>query len=243
MTTAAASRPGCPYLRRLSTDGRPVEVADRLDEANVCAAYAAAVPVGRSQQELVCLVARHTGCPRFRRRRLLGPGRVPAGEGRRPALALGLVAVLLVVAVVVGGWAVLAGGLLTATPASPTPTASLPLSPTPGASPAPTAAPTPSPASTVTPTPTPAPFTPSPAPTPAPATPTPAATGTPDPYAGLELCPGEESCYVYVVRSGDTLSGIAARFRTTLQAILELNPQITDPRTLHVGQEVKIPFP
>ena len=48
------------------------------------------------------------------------------------------------------------------------------------------------------------------------------------------------SFLLYTVRSGDTLSAIASKFNTTVSAITKLN-NISDPRTLHVGQVLKIP--
>ncbi len=50
--------------------------------------------------------------------------------------------------------------------------------------------------------------------------------------------PGEQQ--LYVVREGDTLSGIAARFGVSEDAILEENPVIDRDR-LFVGQELVIP--
>jgi LysM repeat protein len=50
--------------------------------------------------------------------------------------------------------------------------------------------------------------------------------------------PGEQQRYV--VREGDTLSGIAARFGVSENAILEANP-LSDPDRLLVGQELVIP--
>lgn len=47
----------------------------------------------------------------------------------------------------------------------------------------------------------------------------------------------------YTVRAGDTLGQIAAANRTTVQMILELNPQITNPDVIEVGQVIKIPCP
>jgi LysM repeat protein len=44
----------------------------------------------------------------------------------------------------------------------------------------------------------------------------------------------------YTVRAGDTLSGIAARFGTTVAAIVALN-NITNPSLIHAGQVLKIP--
>ena len=46
----------------------------------------------------------------------------------------------------------------------------------------------------------------------------------------------------YKVRSGDTLSGIAADYGTTARAIAALNG-ITVNSTLHIGQVLKIPNP
>lgn len=43
----------------------------------------------------------------------------------------------------------------------------------------------------------------------------------------------------YTVQSGDTLSGIAAKFGTTYQSLASIN-RITDPNTIYVGQVLKI---
>jgi LysM repeat protein len=52
--------------------------------------------------------------------------------------------------------------------------------------------------------------------------------------------PGEQQ--IYVVREGDTLSGIAARFGVSEEAILKLNP-MTDKDRLYVGQKLVVPPP
>jgi LysM repeat protein len=44
----------------------------------------------------------------------------------------------------------------------------------------------------------------------------------------------------YVVR-GDTLRKVAAKFNTTVDAILRVNPQITNPNVIYVGQAIAIP--
>jgi spore coat assembly protein SafA len=45
----------------------------------------------------------------------------------------------------------------------------------------------------------------------------------------------------YVVRPGDTLSGIAERFGVSLGALEAANPQITNPDLINPGQVIKIP--
>ncbi len=45
----------------------------------------------------------------------------------------------------------------------------------------------------------------------------------------------------YVIRSGDTLYSIARRFNTTVDEILSLNPQITDPDLIFPGQVINLP--
>lgn len=49
------------------------------------------------------------------------------------------------------------------------------------------------------------------------------------------------SGFIYTVQPGDTLSTIAARFNTTVNAILAVNPQITNPNLIFVGQHICIP--
>ena len=53
-----------------------------------------------------------------------------------------------------------------------------------------------------------------------------------------EEAPKEES--VYTVERGDTLSGIAASFKTDYKTLAEYN-NIPDPNVIHVGQRIKIP--
>jgi tyrosinase len=45
----------------------------------------------------------------------------------------------------------------------------------------------------------------------------------------------------YIVQRGDTLRIIANRFGTTVDAILKLNPQITNANLIFVGQSIKLP--
>lgn len=46
---------------------------------------------------------------------------------------------------------------------------------------------------------------------------------------------------IYKVKAGDTLNKIATAYNTTLKAILAVNPQITNPDLIHVGDLIKIP--
>jgi LysM repeat protein len=45
----------------------------------------------------------------------------------------------------------------------------------------------------------------------------------------------------YTVLPGDTLTSIARRCETTVQAILQANPQIVNPNRIFVGQRIVIP--
>ena len=43
----------------------------------------------------------------------------------------------------------------------------------------------------------------------------------------------------YVIQSGDTLGAIAARYHTTVDQLLTLNPQV-DPNALHLGDRIRV---
>lgn len=236
----------CPFLRA----GEDLETApaDRPDAGHRCRAVEEPLVLGLRQQELVCLGTGHAHCPRFARggervRRTLAPG---LGRRRRPAPAVLLAAVLLVGAILVAAGALSGGLSLPGGPgaaAGPTPSSSAPPA-TPVPTPQPTLAPTPAIDPTPSPTPRPTP-SPSPAPTaspvptasPAPSVPLPAA------WQGLAACPAPDACYVYQVQRNDTLYGIAAKFGTTLNVLLDLNPAISDPSTIHVGDQLRVPPP
>jgi LysM repeat protein len=100
------------------------------------------------------------------------------------------------------------------------------------------------PGATVNVNPTASPPLSTPQPTPEPSlAPTPALTEAPTaaPTVAPSPTPAATPAYrIYIVQSGDTLSGIAARFHTTVAAIEALNNNV-DPRLLHVGQKLKIP--
>lgn len=47
--------------------------------------------------------------------------------------------------------------------------------------------------------------------------------------------------FTYTVRQGDTLSAIAARYNVSLQALINANPQISNPHWIYPGQRINIP--
>ncbi len=79
--------------------------------------------------------------------------------------------------------------------------------------------------------------TPTPTPTPTP-TRTPAVATTPAPAPAPT--PATSSATSYTIKSGDTLSGIAARFGTTTKKLMNLN-NITDANQIRIGQVLKLP--
>lgn len=45
---------------------------------------------------------------------------------------------------------------------------------------------------------------------------------------------------IYIVKTGDTLWGIAKFFGTTIESIMKFNPEIEDPNLIYVGQRLLI---
>jgi LysM repeat protein len=225
----------CPYI--VAEGGRWRALEPSRDHR--CTAVAGADPVPVEIQRRRCLRPEHTTCsaylaarssaavtPTPGRRRFVattpvvverahqgiaGGAVLPRGRGLRIAGALIVVAA--VVAFAAARWPFGSAGTGTASP-SPTAVAA--------ASPSSSARVTPSPASTATPTPA----------------PTPAATRTPRPTRSPK--PTAMATRTYTVKPGDTLSAIAARFGTTVQAIAQLNG-ITNPSLIRPGQVLKIP--
>lgn len=61
------------------------------------------------------------------------------------------------------------------------------------------------------------------------------------PFVRLDRCPNAEPCSLYVVRSGDSLDEIAARYGLTRERVLAANPGM--PRPIVVGQVIRLPHP
>lgn len=72
------------------------------------------------------------------------------------------------------------------------------------------------------------------------ATPEPSPTATPTQSPTPTPSPSATSGRTYTVKSGDTLSGIASRFRTTTRILMDLN-NITNANQIRVGQKLKLP--
>lgn len=231
----------CPLLAL--GDGRTA--CDGFDADHRCHAVDPPSPLGRPQQLQVCLTEAHTACERFRTgpawarrgapatwvrtRSVIEPRTglaAAAARGRsgsrRAATGIGAVAVLgltVGTAAAIGGAGALAGlgrGATDAPSASVPPTPSLPAV-VPSAS-----------AIVVTPIPT------------ATATPTPAPTATAVPTVAPTAAPTPPPVQTYVVQEGDTLSLIASRFGTTVQAIVDAN-NLPSADDIVVGQRLVIP--
>jgi LysM repeat protein len=57
----------------------------------------------------------------------------------------------------------------------------------------------------------------------------------------LPTTPPPASGQTYYVKKGDTLRKIADKFGTTVDALLKLNPKITNPNLIYVGQAITLP--
>lgn len=236
----------CRFLARVGGDGRLLPPGTTADAAHACVAVGE--PLGQSlrQQELLCLRVGHTDCPRYLRGILVRGAPPPpsfADRARRIPIAI-VVAILLLVAsagltvgfvVVHGGFAVPA---LDATP-SPAASAIADGHPSPSAASSPAAA---SPKSSPKASPR---ATPRPSPTAAIANASPSwpPGATASRMSLVTPCPGTPDCYLYVVRPDDKLGAIADYFGTTLQRVLQLNPWITDPSVIRVGDTITLPPP
>jgi len=72
------------------------------------------------------------------------------------------------------------------------------------------------------------------------ATPSPSASPTSDVRPSPTPTPTAESV-IYRVKSGDTLGKIAERFQVSIEVIMSVNPEITRPELIRVGQDLIIP--
>lgn len=61
--------------------------------------------------------------------------------------------------------------------------------------------------------------------------------------AAGQVAPASANAIVYTVQTGDGLYRIAQTYGTTVDAILALNPEVTDPDLISPGQTLRIPAP
>jgi LysM repeat protein len=237
----------CPYL----TAGMGGWRSSTPQRDQRCGAVRPAVVLQMAKQRQLCVTPEHLECATYRAAVALELESDPGGSGSllwpvarsqpivlEPARRLGPLAVLrgsralgqaLLVGLMVVAFVVVV--IARSSPAGPggsqgviatePPSASSSAAATAAASPSATAAPTASPTSSPQPSPT---------STTAPPTATPRPTATPAPTGTRQ----------YKVKSGDTLSGIAAAFGTTVKVLKQLNG-ITDPRLIRVGQVLIVP--
>ena len=58
---------------------------------------------------------------------------------------------------------------------------------------------------------------------------------------GVPVPPPTTGGQTYYVQKGDTMRKIAAKFGTTVDALIKLNPQISNPSLIYVGQAITVP--
>ncbi|HEY7702320.1 MAG TPA: LysM peptidoglycan-binding domain-containing protein [Candidatus Limnocylindrales bacterium] len=253
LSTAPATAAVCPYL--LGADG--AWRASSASRDHRCHAVAPPAALATDKQRRLCLVAEHLDCSTYKAafaayeeagsvldRPLHRPvtrtaplfldrGRISVSMPGLPDRGVGQGGLVALMIVAFGALAVsrLGGGPgIVPAAADPSASGTPPSSVAASIAPATPAAESPPAASPDAPVPTLVPSEVEPSPTPA-ATPTPPAT-TPKPSSAAPT--------TYRVRSGDTLSGIAAVHGTTWQVLAELNG-LDDPRRLRVGQVLKLP--
>jgi nucleoid-associated protein YgaU len=56
-----------------------------------------------------------------------------------------------------------------------------------------------------------------------------------DPLLRLPACPNVPGCFEYTIQRGDSLSGVASRYRIPVSTVLALNPEVPDPRVVVLG--------
>jgi len=71
---------------------------------------------------------------------------------------------------------------------------------------------------------------------------TPSGSSSPSTYTPYSSLPiSRQSAINYTIKPGDTLSGIAAKYGTTVSALTAANPSITNPNVIYAGNTIKIP--
>lgn len=237
----------CRFFAAELADGTIVPPNPHVASANRCVALGDPLPQSSRQQELVCLTSAHVNCPRYLRGLLVAATPPPAA--RREPISPAVIGSALVLAAALAasfGFLAVRGGFALDLAAGSAPPSHVAAVAGPSPTPSPTPSPSPSPGPSPTPSPSPSPSaSSSPSPPPSP-TPRPTATPVPssDRFALLTGCPDDApDCWIYVIRAGDNLRSIADYFGVSYQRILDMNPQIDDPTTIHAGDRIRIPTP
>jgi hypothetical protein len=238
---APAPGDACPFLAAIDIQDRLRPASLTPDTANRCLSTGEPVAPTARDQAALCLSGEQAACPRFVRatRGVRADAPIPAHGPRisAPIAAAGAVVALaaLLAGVSLAAEGDLSVGLGGASSSAPAATAGAagPAASSGGSVAAASLAPA-TPAATPVPTPAPSVASPTPASTPAP---------KPKKYAGLTACPGVDDCYIYVVKRGDTLAAVAARYGLTLDEVLARNPKIRDPGLIVLGQKIRMPTP
>jgi LysM repeat protein len=238
----------CPYLAASRGNWRSASA----HRDHRCGAVDPPAPLAAEKQRRLCLTVDHASCQTFRAARasraaMLAPGidpaAVAAADAARRPVARGTALILehprlsapvarwpldragsqvALVALMVVAFLALAFARFSGSGAgaveSPSPSA---IAASASPSPSPTRRPTPSPSPSTS-------ISPSGSP---------AASLAPSPAASASAAPGFST--TYTVKSGDTLSGIATTYGTTVQAIKNLNGLTSN--NLRIGQKLKIP--
>jgi LysM repeat protein len=235
---------GCPFLLAESGGWR----LDLPSRDHRCAAFVPPAPLSPEKQTRLCLTTEHTACPTYLASLAARTARLGSTPGDR-ATRWGLARTTTVIEDPGGVRAWLVGAALDrrrwpAIPAVLLVTTLFTLAVSGFGADLPSAAvATASPVAPTTPPSTPAPVTGAPAtaaPTSAPPSPTDAATAAPTVAPTAEPTAAQPTFRTYTVQPGDTLSAIAARFDTTVAAIVNLN-DLNNANNLRVGQELRIP--
>lgn len=238
----------CPYLG-LADD--PATHFTFPSHAQRCHSARRPITLGAAKQARDCLTSRHVSCSRYRppaasppgveMHRILemevtarsapSAGHAPAGRRitrlARAAILAGLLGAAIVTGLLFGSW--LGSGVGADGASQP---AADPIVGQSAASSIPAGSPT-APAGTAVASTSPA------SPSPASPSPSPSAQATPSP--GPSASPSAAQSVTHVVRRGETLTSIAARYGVSVKAIQDANA-IEDPNVILVGQRLVIPL-